>query len=417
MKLHRLLVRSLVRALPLGLLWCAATVSAQAPQYTFLDLGTLGDGGSVWATGINASGQVVGYSYRNGREGYSATDTYSAFVSGANGIGLNTIGTLGGTWSQATAINDAGQVAGTAQLADGSRQAFIRASGGGALRALGALPGQTESYATGINANGQVVGRSFTGTPGTQFENGPQGFISGVQGGALRAIGPLGTAPTLPTGINAAGRVSGELRVDSIYPLGFVTGPDGASPASGPPFMGKATAINDEGQYTGWYMGPDDMDRRNAVLVSAGGVMTPLDVAGLPHYDPGWVGGSGQYGPVSSSLGLDVNSAGQVVGSYTNRNLQSSYAFITGADGVGVYSVSELASQAGLSLNFITATGINDAGQFVANAANGHAYLVSLVPEPGQLTLWAAGIGLLVAASSRRRAGLSSAAAVRLAGS
>lgn len=68
------------------------------------------------------------------------------------------LGTLGGSSSHATAINDAGQVAGLSMTADGSAHAFLWQ--GGVIRDLGTLPGDVESAAFGLNNHGQVVGRS-----------------------------------------------------------------------------------------------------------------------------------------------------------------------------------------------------------------------------------------------------------------
>jgi len=80
-----------------------------------IDIGTLG-GFISSAYGINASGQVVGFSYVAG-----STDSH-AFVTGANGAGmtdLNTLVTLGGGVSlvEAMAINGRGQI--VANASDG----------------------------------------------------------------------------------------------------------------------------------------------------------------------------------------------------------------------------------------------------------------------------------------------------------
>ena len=70
------------------------------------DLGTLGeDFSSSSALGINDAGQVVGSSA-------TAAGDRHAFITGPNGKGLTDLGTLGGDFSQAYGINDAGQVAG-----------------------------------------------------------------------------------------------------------------------------------------------------------------------------------------------------------------------------------------------------------------------------------------------------------------
>lgn len=127
-----------------------------------VDLGTLKGGVYSWATGINASGQVVGYS----RVRADDITTSRAFIWHAS-TGMKDIGTLGGIYAQAFGINDSGFVTGASQLASMSQElihAFIyqpELPGPGIPRMidLGTLGGN-ESYGMAINANNHVVGYS-----------------------------------------------------------------------------------------------------------------------------------------------------------------------------------------------------------------------------------------------------------------
>ena len=78
---------------------------------------------------------------------------------------MQNLGALGGTSSDATAINNAGQVVGTAATSSGSR-AFLWQSPGG-MQNLNTLiapdSGWTLQTATAINQNGQIVGYGTTG--------------------------------------------------------------------------------------------------------------------------------------------------------------------------------------------------------------------------------------------------------------
>ena len=114
------------------------------------NLGSLG--GAGYATGINDSGRVVGFSQ-------DAGFLYKAFL--YNGVSMVNLGTLvGGAESYATSINNSGQIVGVSQVNGLRNHAFLYTSG--SMIDLGTLDGGGDSAATGINKAGQIVGQSHT---------------------------------------------------------------------------------------------------------------------------------------------------------------------------------------------------------------------------------------------------------------
>jgi probable HAF family extracellular repeat protein len=117
-------------------------------EWVFTDLGTLG-GTYSSASGVNNYDHVVGTST-------TLWDVdYHAFLWDGN-VGMIDLGTLGGSWSHGIAINDSGQVVGQSQTAAGATRAFLWRNG--QMVELPLPAGYTNSFATGINASGQVVG-------------------------------------------------------------------------------------------------------------------------------------------------------------------------------------------------------------------------------------------------------------------
>jgi probable HAF family extracellular repeat protein len=99
-------------------------------------------------TGINDSGQIVGW-------GDDFTNNHSFLLSGGT---VTDLGSLGGTFSEANAINKGGSVAGVSSLADENVQhGYLYMNG--KMTDLGTLGGNS-SWATGINDAGLVVGYS-----------------------------------------------------------------------------------------------------------------------------------------------------------------------------------------------------------------------------------------------------------------
>jgi probable HAF family extracellular repeat protein len=106
---HSPKIQSLILAAALSIgLGFVSPVSAQIRSYVvdsngkgLTDLGTLG-GGYSFAYGINDAGQVVGGSD-------TTAGARHAFITGPNGVGMTDLGTLGGSKSFARGINDAGR--------------------------------------------------------------------------------------------------------------------------------------------------------------------------------------------------------------------------------------------------------------------------------------------------------------------
>lgn len=368
---------------------CLATLlgaSAQAGvTYRVTDLGDLPGGGDVsLAFGLNDAGQVVGMGY--------GSNGYQAFVWTAS-QGMQAIGPLipGGArlsgQTSARAINESGMVVGliSGRPEDGySFQAnmtgstvlpytgsaiAINAAGttAGAIQGQAAITsaeGQTQMltdeaasgmyvYRVALNETGTLIGSGLT-LPGRQthaaFKWNPDGSYQVLQG--LEAAQP-GNRGTVATGINNAGLVSGYS------------------------FVGTGTWP----QNTGW----------RPVVWGLDGLARNLGA--LP----------GETDPMFSSLAIDINDAGQVVGFVDSGSAPGAFLWTEEEGMVSLNSLIEGSDPLkSLARNF-KPEAINNLGQVVGSVyINGfeHAVMLSPVPEPRTWLLM--GLGALGMALRRR---------------
>jgi probable HAF family extracellular repeat protein len=215
----------------------------QYPGHAFLyssgqmtDLGTLGGTGS-YANAINNVGQVVGSAQVAGDR------AYHAFLY-ANGQ-MTDLGTLGGTRSEARAINDSGQIAGSADITgDTATHTYIYSNG--TMKDLG-FSGTVQ----GINASGQITG--FT----EDAENIYHAFL--YSDGTLTMMTAPGAAYTFGYGINDSGQIVGETLLSDnstfhalLFSNGAVTDLNTLIDPTSGWTLNSATGINDAGQIVGY---------------------------------------------------------------------------------------------------------------------------------------------------------------------
>jgi len=321
---------SIVRKLSAALLgiW-AITCQAQNHHYVVTDLGTQ-SGASTVARKINAWGHAAATSgERDGGRAHAAfwRDSTKSLVS---------VSTLEDSdYSEATSINNRGEMAGLSNTSTNMHAVLWNTSG--AIKDLGALPGDTSSRAFAINDQGKVVGLS----------SGPRGeraFIWALDGMVSIKV-PPGTTSSEAHGINNRDQVVGHFR-----------GPAGIHAflwAPGSPFQdlgvlpghhtSKAIGINDSGEVVGSSSGP--FDTRSFLWTPTEGMKTIEDIPSEEF-----------------SEALDINNHSEVVGTY-ERSLGNRAYLWTRKNG---FADLNTLIPAGSGLVLTMAISINDRGQILA---------------------------------------------------
>lgn len=316
---------------------------------TYLDFG---------AADLNESGQIVG--------------NYGAHAVLLDHENLIDLGTLGGTSSQANAINDLGQVVGLSYLpGDTVLHAFFVSPQNGVwfqdsnldgrndlMIDLGTLPGSDSSEAADINNAGQVVGSSGGGAFLWDAANGMISLGAGFAS-AINEVGQVAgiTDPGLPFLWDA---VNGMTVLDPGP--GYVFW---GSPVQAPDLWGRGVSIND----AGWIVG--------TLGVDSGLGYAAYQEAFL------WDGHSFNsllYGDTSGAY--DINNSGQVVGEvvtsdYFDYGVQSYHAALGGGGTTTFLQYPLLDSE----VTLISAYAINDHGVILAGGYN-TCLLTPIPPSP-----------------------------------
>jgi len=120
---------------------------------------------------------------------------------------MTDIGTLGGDFSRANGNNEAGQVTGGAELADGTTHVFVWQDG--TMTDIGVPSGYKSARGIRISMSGTVCGFAFdpTGTP-TAGATTLHGFV--YVKGEFISLGTLGGPGSVGSGVNADGLVVGQ---------------------------------------------------------------------------------------------------------------------------------------------------------------------------------------------------------------
>jgi len=334
------------------------SVTAADQQFTVRSLGTLG-GTFSGANAINELGEVAGFA-----------DLPSGEVRAIlwrPGEGMRSLGSLGGAVSRARAINDRTEVVGFSQVRPGSdvTRAFLWSDGAG-MRGLGTLGGRN-SAANGINNRREVVGTS-------DLASGHTRAFLWRRGSGMRSLGTLGGANSEALDLNDATQVVGfsETAGGSVHAFLWTAGRgmEDLGTLGGP--TSQAFGISQTGAVVGISATAQGSER--AFLWTRDRGMRSLGVLN---------------GHVSA-VGTGVNTHQRVVGASFAEDEELDLPFVW-IPGSGIQRLPDLGGGRG------RAEDLNEFGQIVGTTRNGQ-----ILPRA---TLWTPMPGPLVAQLSTNEAG------------
>lgn len=347
-------------------------LAAAAPMYQIQAISDIG-GDSGDLADINNAGHIVGYALTKAHtvSGYLAVDGISSSVRPP-----------GVTASNASGINDRGQISGYV-TENGATRAVI--FNGENVTSLGSLGG--DSYGARINPLGQVAGTANLG------DNITQHAFRYTPGAGMQDLGTLGGPNSAGNDIDRRGTVVGQSDVasGSYHAFAYTFGKMHDLGTLGGNFS-SAAALNDRGQVVGTsYLAGDAYAH---AFLFQDGVMNDLSTLGGPN-----------------SYAMGINNLGQVVGQSEVGGGGSTHAFLW-SNGTMVDLNSLIQPEFEFVLRY--AADINDKGQIAALGctASGivcQGFMLSLadvppVPEPQTWAMMAFG-GVLMALAARRRRG------------
>jgi hypothetical protein len=203
---------------------------------------------STTVTGINRSGQIVGYG--------SIISSLHGFLRSASGK-FTKIEVSGSTDTLPSAINDNGEITGTYYDPAGLRHGFLRDAGGNYTLFDEPNAGNNEhqgTFAVAINGSGEIAG--YYQDVNDIFH----GFIRDQLGNFTSFDAPgAGTrvfTGTTPGAINLSGEITGYFSDDNLVTHAFVRDTSGSVTVFDAPgsTLTLANAINDNGKVLGYWM-------------------------------------------------------------------------------------------------------------------------------------------------------------------
>src|SRR5271157_1793508 len=259
----------------LGSMLCS-TGTLLADTFNFTPI-TVPGATAVQALGINASREIVGDYTDGGGNQHGFVDVLGS---------ISTLDVPSSTLTNAFGVNAAGQIVGIYRDANDVYHGFL--DSGGTFTTLD-FPGAQLTGADDINASGQIVG-SYQIIAG--FDT--RGFLD--NGGVFSTVDVPGASYTTGNGINTPGQIVGICLggLCGAQYSGFIDTGGQFKPL---PF--QAYGINDSGVIVGYSLVGPAIDG----VLDQGGVMTTLNFPGA-----------------DSTLLLQINNSGDIVGDYRNSD-------------------------------------------------------------------------------------------------